>query len=81
MQSHGPGWGLESWGDSGGLYGTMGASFVRIMAAARKTDEIVCDLMSLVLLGEGAPRSYWEQQTEGEKRKKERKSESLKKHR
>lgn len=48
----------------------MGASFVRIMDTARKTDEIVCDLMSPVLLGEEAPRSCWEQQTEEEKRKK-----------
>lgn len=63
---------MGSWGDSEGLYQAMGASFVPIMATARKTDEIVCDLMSPVLLGEEAPRSCWEQQTEGEKRKKER---------
>lgn len=75
FQSRGLSWGLGSWGDSEGLYQAMGASFVRIMATARKTDEIVCDLMSPVLLGEEAPRSCWEQQTEGEKRKKERKRE------
>ena len=56
----------------------MGASFVRMMATARKTDEIVCDLMSSVLLGDEAPRSCWERQTE-EKRKKERKRDSLEK--
>ena len=80
FQSHGLHWGLGSWGDSEGLYRATGASFVRIMGTARKTDEIVCDLMSPVLLGEEAPRSCWEQQTEEEKRKKERKRESLEKH-
>ena len=73
------GWGLGSWGYSEGLYQAMGASFVRMMATARKTDEIVCDLMSSVLLGEEAPRSCWEQQREEEKRKKERKRDSLEK--
>lgn len=38
---------MGSWGDSEGLYQAMGASFVRIMAIARKTDEIVCDLIAL----------------------------------
>lgn len=70
FQSRGLGWGLGSWVYSEGLYQAMGASFVRIMATARKTDEIICDLMSCVLLGEEAPRSCWEQQTEEEKRKK-----------
>lgn len=81
FQSCGLIWGLGSWGDSEGLYHAMGASFVRIMATARKTDEIVCDLMSPVLLGEEAPRSCWEQQTEGEKKKERKeKRESLEKH-
>lgn len=70
FQSRGLGWGLGSWGGPEGLYQATGASFVHIMATARKTDEIVCDLMSPVLLGEEAPSSCWEQQTEGEKGKK-----------
>lgn len=84
FQSRGLSWDLGSWGDSEGLYQVMGASFVPIMATARKTDEMVCDLVSPVLLSEEAPRSCWDQQAEGEKRKKERrkerKRESLEKH-
>lgn len=83
FQSRGFSWGLGSWGDSEGLYQPTGASFVHIMATARKTDEIVCDLMSPLLLGEDAPRSYWGQQAEEEskekQKEKERKTESLEK--
>lgn len=65
-------------GYSEGLYWAMGSSSAPMMAMARKTNEIVCDLRSPVLLGEEAPRSCWGQPT-GEKREKEQGRESLEK--
>lgn len=46
-----------------------------------REDDVWIDLMSPVLLGEEAPRSCWERQTEGEKKKERKeKRESLEKH-
>lgn len=51
-------------------------------ATAREASEIVCDLMSSVLLGEKGLRSCWEQQTDGKKkvRKKGKERECMEKH-
>lgn len=57
-----------------------GGSFAPVIATARKTNEIVCDLRSPVLLGEDAPRSCWEQPTREKEKERKGKREPGRKH-